>query len=88
MVGTCSDGLLSRYFDSMAAHRWAQTFMQKEFADADCELTELGKQVFHESQAEYEKAKAVLDEFNPTVVSLVVSHKFCIILLNTGVSYM
>ena len=72
----------------MAAHRWAQSFMHKEFEDTDCELTELGKQVFSESQAEYDKAKAVLDDYDPEMVSLVTSHKFCLILLNTGVSYM
>lgn len=62
--------------------------MQKEFADADCELSELGKQVFAESQNEYRKAQAILDEYDPKDVSLIVSHKFCVILLNCGVSYM
>ena len=71
----------------MSAHRWAQSFMQKEFQDADCELTELGKQVFYESQTEYDKARAVLDDYDPTMVSLVTSHKFCLILLNSGVPY-
>jgi len=72
----------------MSAHRWAQTFMQKEFADADCELSELGKQVFSESQEEYRKAQEILDQFDKKEVSLVVSHKFCTILLNSAIAYM
>jgi len=61
--------------------------MQKEFADAECALSELGKQVFAESQEEYRKAQAVLDEFDEKTVTLVVSHKFCLQLLNKSVSY-
>ena len=88
--------------------------MQKEFADADCELSEMGKEVFSgtgnsrseqgnailactnilpslffisESQKEYREAQAILDEYDAKEVSLVVSHKFCVILLNCGVSY-
>ena len=62
--------------------------MQKEFANANCELSEMGKRVFVESQAEYEKAKKVLSEYESKEVALIVSHKFCLILLNCGASYM
>ena len=71
----------------MAAHRWAQSFMQKEFADANCELSELGKIVFHESREEYLQAEEELNGYPADVVRTVVSHKFCLILLNSGVKY-
>ena len=72
----------------MAAHRWARAFMQKEFADADSELSELGKIIFSESQEQCKKAQEVLDRLDPKEVSLVVAHKFCLILLNSAISYM
>ena len=72
----------------MAAHRWAQAFMQKEFAETDSELSDLGKIIFAESQAEYKKAQEVLDRLDPQEVALVVSHKCCLILLNSAISYM
>jgi hypothetical protein len=52
------------------------------------ELSEAGKLVLQESQQEYKKAQAVLDEVDEKEVEVVVSHKFCVILLNGGVSYM
>jgi Sodium/hydrogen exchanger family len=79
---------IERSLAFMAAHRWAQSFIQKEFEDANCELSESGKVIISESQVQYRKAEAFLEEFAPEEVAFVVSHKFCLILLNSGVSYM
>ena len=35
----------------MAAHRWAQQFMQTEFSSDDFSLSEAGKTIFRESKA-------------------------------------
>lgn len=79
---------IERALSFMAAHRFAQQFIQKEFEDSDCELSELGKVVFNESQIQYRAAQAVLEKYPPDVVSGIVSHKFCLIILNSSVSYL
>ena len=71
----------------MAAHRWAQKFFRREFENAESELSESGKRVINESQAQYDKAEAELKSSDPRDVELVSSHKFCSILLNSGVYY-
>lgn len=79
---------IERSLAFMSAHRYAQRFFHREFENAESELSEAGKLVVRESQTEYEKAEAVLTQYDPKEVSLVVSHKFCMILLNGGVSYL
>ena len=71
----------------MAAHRWAQQFIQKEFMDSGCELSEVGKRVLQESKEQYKLAEAALREVPRNELETVVSHKFCLILLNSGVHY-
>lgn len=73
----------------MAAHRKAQQFLQSEFSDGvDLELNEIGKQVLSESQRQYEQAKKILQQYPATALEPVVSHKFCLILLNSGAKYL
>lgn len=73
----------------MAAHRKAQQFLQSEFSEgADLELTEVGNRVLSESQVQYEKAKQVLKEYPAKSLEVVVSHKFCLILLDSGANYL
>lgn len=79
---------IERSIAFMAAHQWAQSFMQKEFEDNGCELSELGKKVLKESQAQCQKAEAVLDEFSSDDVAVVLSRKCCLILLNSSISFM
>jgi hypothetical protein len=71
----------------MAAHRWAQRFFRREFENAESELSESGKRVIKESQVQYDKAEAELKTSDPKDVEIVSSHKFCAILLNSGVYY-
>lgn len=71
----------------MAAHRWAQKFFRREFESAESELSESGKRVISESQQQYDKAEAELKSSDPKDVEIVSSHKFCSILLNSGVYY-
>lgn len=78
---------IERSLAFMAAHQKAQTFFQREFLEADNELSEAGKLIIAESQTEYNKAAATLRIYEPEVVADVVSHKFCSILLNSGVIY-
>lgn len=67
--------------------RWGQKFFRREFENAESELSESGKRVINESQAQYDKAEAELKTSDPRDVELVSSHKFCSILLNSGVYY-
>jgi NhaP-type Na+/H+ or K+/H+ antiporter len=78
---------IERALSFMAAHRWAQTFFRREFENAESELSESGKRVINESQAQYDKAEAELKTSDPKDVELVSSHKFCSILLNSAVHY-
>jgi hypothetical protein len=71
----------------MAAHRWAQKFFRREFENAESELSESGKRVIRESQIQYDKAEEELKSNDPKDVEIVSSHKFCAILLNSGVYY-
>ena len=50
--------------------------------------TELTKIVFNESKEQYHKAEAVLHKYDQEQVQKVVSHKFCLILLNCGVAHL
>lgn len=71
----------------MAAHRWAQKFFKREFENAESELSESGKRVINESKVQYDKAEAEMKSSDPKDVEQVSSHKFCSILLNSGVYY-
>ena len=71
----------------MAAHRWAEKFFRREFENAESELSESGKRVISESQKQYDKAEEELKTSDPKDVEIVSSHKFCAILLNSGVYY-
>jgi hypothetical protein len=71
----------------MAAHRSAQKFFHREFENAEQELSESGKLIIYESQMQYDEAETALHKFDPAEVEEVVSHKFCTILLNSGVHY-
>jgi hypothetical protein len=44
--------------------------------------------VLLESQTQYDKAKSVLMEYSDVDVQSVVSRKFCLILLESGVKYL
>jgi hypothetical protein len=79
---------VERSLSVMSAHRSAQQYFIQEFQDADSELSEAGKVVIEESQKQFNMAEAVLCQLNPQIVQLAVSHKFCKILLNIGISYM
>jgi hypothetical protein len=73
----------------MAAHQTAQQVLYTEFANiGNFELTEIGQQVLLESQTQYDKAKSVLMEYSDVDVQSVVSRKFCLILLESGVKYL
>jgi len=78
---------ISRAISFISAHRFAQTFFLHEFENADSELTEGGKIVLEESEAQIDEAELALAMFEPAVVEQVVSHMFCTILLNSGVHY-
>ena len=78
---------IERALSFMAAHRWAETFFRREFENAESELSESGKRVIRESQIQYDKAEDELKASDPKDVELVSSHKFCSILLNSGVYY-
>ena len=71
----------------MAAHKRAQDFVEREFATAGSELSEAVKIVMNESKDQWTKADAVLHSYKKEDVQLVISHKFCTILLNAGAHY-
>lgn len=71
----------------MDAHRWAQEYFQKEFQDAESELSEAGKIVLEESRAQYRNAEECLNKTPAKELQIAVSHKFCTILLSGGISY-
>lgn len=71
----------------MSAHRWSQRFFRREFENAESELSESGKRVISESQQQYDLCENELKSSDPKDVELVSSHKFCSILLNSGVYY-
>ena len=85
--------LSSKHFNTeralafMAAHQYAQDFIKREFADPSNELSNAGKAVLEESQAEWLKAEAVLKKQDRTDLETAVSHKFCSILLNSSIIY-
>lgn len=80
---------IERCLSFMAAHSSAQKFFQKEFATpSDGELSEAGKLVLSESHTQWKLAESLLNSFDPVDVEIVVSHKFCMILLNSGAYYM
>jgi len=78
---------IERSLAFMAAHRWAQKFFRQEFENADNELSETGKIVLSESERQFQEAEQALNSCDPKDVEMVVSHKFCMILLNSGVHY-
>jgi NhaP-type Na+/H+ or K+/H+ antiporter len=72
----------------MAAHRAAEAFFRTELQDVDSELSEAAKLVMEESHKQYNMAEAALNQFDPKVVELAISHKFCKILLTMGIFQM
>lgn len=71
----------------MAAHKRAEDFVEREFANAESELSEAAKAVVNESKDQWSKAEAVLHAYKKSDVAVVISHKFCAILLNSGQHY-
>jgi hypothetical protein len=78
---------IERSLAFMAAHRYAQTFFTHEFQNAESELSEAGKLVIEESQVQFKKAEAILEKYDVKQVEVAVSHKLCMIILNSGVNY-
>ena len=79
---------VERSMSFMVAHRRADAIFVSEFQDADSELTESGRIVLLESEAQFAMAEAELDQFDKHVVELAASHKFCKILLTCGIQHM
>jgi hypothetical protein len=79
--------IIERSLAVMSAHQFAQDYITREMANADGEISETTKVVLSESRAQYNKAEDVLQEFSVEEVQRVVSHKFCLILLNKGVNF-
>ena len=71
----------------MAAHKRAQDYVEREFANAESELSEAAKTVVNESKEQWSKAEAVLHAYKASDVAIVTSHKFCAIILNSGAHY-
>lgn len=71
----------------MAAHERAQHYVEREFATAASELSEAVKIVMDESKDQWTQAEAVLHTYKKQDVEVVISHKFCSILLNSGQHY-
>ena len=71
----------------MAAHKRAEDYVEREFANAESELSEAAKAVINESKAQWSQAEAVLHAYKKSDVAIVISHKFCAILLNSGQHY-
>jgi hypothetical protein len=67
------------------AHATAQQVFQQEFVTSEFSAAE--KTVIKESMAECREAEALLATYPAKDVELVVSHKFCNILLNKGARY-
>lgn len=78
---------IERALAFMAAHRYAQEYFQKEFADVEYELSEAGRMVLSESETQFNKAERVLKKEDPRDVERIVSHKFCSILLSSSIFY-
>lgn len=72
----------------MQAHAAAQKFVEREFVGAEeSELSEAAKIVINESKEQFGLAQQVLRSYKIQDVEIVTSHKFCAILLNSGVHY-
>jgi NhaP-type Na+/H+ or K+/H+ antiporter len=78
---------IERSLAFMAAHRYAQTFFTREFQNAESELSEAGKLIIEESQSQFKKAEAILEKYDVKLVEVAVSHKLCMILLNSAFHY-
>jgi hypothetical protein len=79
---------IERSCSFMAAHRSARAFFDTELQGADTEMSEAAKLVMEESRTQYDLAKAILNEYDPKVVEVAISHKFCRILLTAGIFYL
>lgn len=84
---TAKQMMIERSLAFMAAHRYAQTFFIREFQNAESELSEAGKLIIEESQKQFKKAEAILEELDFKQVEVAVSHKLCMILLNSAFHY-
>lgn len=78
---------IERSLAFMRAHNYSQEYFRRELENADAELSEGAKLVIDESKVQVKQAEAVLAKYDPKEVEVVVSHKFCVILLNGGVRY-
>lgn len=78
---------IQRAMSFIAAHEYARSKFKKEFGLSSSELSDAATQVMRESEEQIEKAKAVLDQEDPSDVHRVVSHKFCCILLNRAAKH-
>ena len=78
---------IERSLAVMNAHRQAEKFLKEEFQDVDSELSTAGQLVVRESQRQYRLAEEALERFDPKFVEMVVSRKFCRILLTAGITY-
>lgn len=76
---------IERCLAFMEAHKQARAIIKAEFFSHDVELSSAESIVLTESKSECEKAVALVDSFNEADVELVLSHKFCNILLNSAV---
>jgi NhaP-type Na+/H+ or K+/H+ antiporter len=67
-------------------HKRAQSFFQEQLGDIDRDLSEAGKIVLAESQSEIDMAD-LNGNLDNAIVQVVVSKKFCKILLNKGIRF-
>lgn len=87
LKGRTTNMLIERSLNFMAAHRTAQAAFISELQDADSELTEAAKVVMEESNKQYILAEQELKNFDLHTTELAISHKFCKILLTSGIHY-
>jgi len=68
----------------LEAHCKARSVIREEFFHNDMELNSAERQILKESRAESEKAALLLDSMPRSFVERVVSHRFCVIILNNA----
>ena len=79
--------VIERSLAVMAGHSQAQKHFHRELSESDQTISKTAKIVMDESREQYRKAAEAMDGFDHHVVETVSTHKFCKVLLNSGIDY-
>jgi len=78
---------IERCMAFLEAHRRSRDLLRNEFVASDSDMSSGEKRVLEESEAECLQAEDVLFSYPAAAVEVIVSHQFCIILLNQAAKH-